>query len=577
MEGRLVKLFCVSVALSVLLGMHVFASEVNVDVTRKSYAESEIDQGYLLLELSPDEAGELFTYENEYIIPGDNAEGTINFRLNPGIMPVEIKLTIENQGGEEIFDAANITIKRENTVLYNKYSLDDINKISLGTYENDSRVAVNSLVYLELSVDKLSGINSLQNQTLKFKMSLEADMTDYVVIRTQGQGKVNIYKSLYNDRYYYPESGNPVLDSQYNLSGDEIIYLPDYEVSEGKDGIIGSKDDYYTDYDDGKEVYSGINMIFGDSDDVKNLNNGSGVQRGNHNDKSDEFGGGKAGNYQNDGRYIYGADKLCGTADDKFINKGRDGIYGTGDDYTDNLNGTNDRPGEDGIWYTEDDETWHNGNDGIPGNIDDRLLGYPNKEVTSGGSYSGSGGAGDSAVVQGSNGTYGSPVAFAKAVEGNWIKNALGQWTFEYNGDIVRSQWIYIYSRTLDQSDWYYFDASGVMQTGWQKSGSGKWYCLRTTNDARYGAMEKGLHYEPMDGKYYYLDKDNGIMRTGWIRIDDKEYYFTEASDGPGWLWDSRVGRWTYNILYGRPIGSMYVDERTPDGHLVNSKGARID
>ena len=270
-----------------------------------------------------------------------------------------------------------------------------------------------------------------------------------------------------------------------------------------------------------------------------------------------------------------GKDAIPGTADDELINKGRDNVYGTELDFTNQGNNTNNRPGKDTVWGTKDDETWHNGDDGRPGTLDDRLLGYPNQERTSGGSYSGGGSY--SSGITGNAGMASSPVAFAKAVDGSWAFDGKN-WSFTTaKGEQVKNKWVYIYSKVLDQNDWYYFDGNGVMQSGWQKTGSGKWYRLHTVNDARFGAMEKGLFYEPDDGKYYYLDPQTGVMQTGWIKINDKYYYFAETATGlSSWFWNTALGRWAYNAMNGRPVGSMYVNEVTPDGYRVDASGAWV-
>ena len=41
--------------------------------------------------------------------------------------------------------------------------------------------------------------------------------------------------------------------------------------------------------------------------------------------------------------------------------------------------------------------------------------------------------------------------------------------------------------------------------------------------------LHKGWYYEPMDGKWYYLDEKTGAMLDGWVPLSGKYYYFTEA------------------------------------------------
>lgn len=58
-------------------------------------------------------------------------------------------------------------------------------------------------------------------------------------------------------------------------------------------------------------------------------------------------------------------------------------------------------------------------------------------------------------------------------------------------------------------------------------------------------------------GKWYYLN-ENGHPITGWQAINGTQYYFSA---------DSSIAH---------PLGSLYINETTPDGILVNAQGARI-
>ena len=66
------------------------------------------------------------------------------------------------------------------------------------------------------------------------------------------------------------------------------------------------------------------------------------------------------------------------------------------------------------------------------------------------------------------------------------------------------------------------------------------------------GVMQIGWLYK--DGKWYYLDPVVGEMYVGWHMIGDKWYYFSVGNDG-------------------RPYGSLYISETTPDGYKVNHDG----
>ena len=63
--------------------------------------------------------------------------------------------------------------------------------------------------------------------------------------------------------------------------------------------------------------------------------------------------------------------------------------------------------------------------------------------------------------------------------------------------------------------------------------------------------------YQDTDGRWYYLDPANGNMLVGWLQIGGVWYYLNPASGA------------------GRPFGSMYSNETTPDGYFVNASGGR--
>ena len=99
---------------------------------------------------------------------------------------------------------------------------------------------------------------------------------------------------------------------------------------------------------------------------------------------------------EDDNYYTNGDDKTPGTEDDIKVYPGEDGLYGTEDDFYTDAQGEqvfagmdqsfateddykiygkdfNKRPGEDGL-FGEDDQLWWNGQDGKPGNADDKRI-----------------------------------------------------------------------------------------------------------------------------------------------------------------------------------------------------------
>ena len=111
---------------------------------------------------------------------------------------------------------------------------------------------------------------------------------------------------------------------------------------------------------------------------------------------------------------------------------------------------------------------------------------------------------------------------------------------------------------------------------------SSDWYHLHEISDGSLGALSTGWYTDTQDNKRYYLDSSTGLMQVGWKTIGDKSYYFTNLSDipGPSWVYTlisgTTFGRWLYNRLSSHSYGSLYINESTPDGSIVDSAGAKV-
>ena len=98
---------------------------------------------------------------------------------------------------------------------------------------------------------------------------------------------------------------------------------------------------------------------------------------------------------------------------------------------------------------------------------------------------------------------------------------------------------------------------------------AGKWYYV----DENAG-MKTGWYLDPQDGKWYYLDQITGEMLTDWQWIADWGYmYLNPYAPQPTWTYDEESKKWSYIEGVGRPYGSLYMDEWTPDGYYVNKDG----
>jgi len=206
---------------------------------------------------------------------------------------------------------------------------------------------------------------------------------------------------------------------------------------------------------------------------------------------------------------------------------------------------------------------------------------------------------GNKASLEGSNVT-----SFVLGTDGKWETNPVtGGWSFILNGGLpLNSSWAKIQipdSHGNLVSRWYFFDSKSTMVTGWMQDPATKnWYFMNTgkgalegqmvlgwvldtnTNKWYYmdednGVMTRGWHKDPQDGRWYYMD-NSGAMLTGWQNIGEKNYFFNPVVPAPTYEWNSADMRWDYVKTSSRPYGSMYENEKTPDGYTVNVNGERL-
>ena len=204
----------------------------------------------------------------------------------------------------------------------------------------------------------------------------------------------------------------------------------------------------------------------------------------------------------------------------------------------------------------------------------------------SGGSSGGGGGRGGSGSA-GKSKTLGAQTSIAVGISGNWelinpeeAKNNLdnSKWIFKLNSGERVTGWqklSYTYEgRTKEE--WYHFEEDGIMDSGWfLDRATNKWYYLSMNHDGFFGEMIKGWHHDPDDGRWYFLDRADGHMHISWDKIDGNWYYFNPNPPAQTWFFDNSTGRWNYGDNKDiRPLGSMFINEDTPDGFHVNDTGA---
>lgn len=194
-----------------------------------------------------------------------------------------------------------------------------------------------------------------------------------------------------------------------------------------------------------------------------------------------------------------------------------------------------------------------------------------------GGSGGGSGSAGRRAAA-------GQTAGLRVGQDGNWeLLNPAeatanpdsSKWVFNLTAGGRVKGWAYL-SYTYEgqtKSEWYHFGDDNIMNSGWFLDGN-TWYYLSMNHNGFFGEMVKGWHHDGQDGRWYYLDANNGAMHTNWSKIGGEYYFLNPTAPAQTWFYDNATGRWNFGDVNSRPLGSMYQNENTPDGYHVNESGA---
>lgn len=112
---------------------------------------------------------------------------------------------------------------------------------------------------------------------------------------------------------------------------------------------------------------------------------------------------------------------------------------------------------------------------------------------------------------------------------------------------------------TNEDGSKYYNDANGEKVKGWLSDG-GKWYFM----DKETGIMATGW---VKDGKWYFM-KEDGVMATGWVKDGETWYYMnTSGAMQTGWLKDGNT--W----YYLKNSGAMAANEWCA-GYWLNANGS---
>ena len=201
-----------------------------------------------------------------------------------------------------------------------------------------------------------------------------------------------------------------------------------------------------------------------------------------------------------------------------------------------------------------------------------------------GGGHGGRGGSGGGSGSSGRKAAAGQNTGLRVGQDGNWeLLNPAeatanpdsSKWVFNLTAGGRVKGWAYL-SYTYEgqtKSEWYHFGDDNIMDSGWFLDGN-TWYYLSMNHNGFFGEMVKGWHHDGQDGRWYYLDANNGAMHTNWSKIGGEYYFLNPTAPAQTWFYDNATGRWNFGDVNSRPLGSMYQNETTPDGYHVNESGA---
>lgn len=186
--------------------------------------------------------------------------------------------------------------------------------------------------------------------------------------------------------------------------------------------------------------------------------------------------------------------------------------------------------------------------------------------------------------------TYGKPdITLTKGIDsGSWEQDKEGFWRYVLKGgNHIKSGFAFIknpYKNNSGEYCWYFFDDEGRLCIGWIKRENDVWYHSHEVSDGDLGAIEAGWIKDSEDKAIYYTSELDAKMHTGWIGFRAKKdqpidyYYFASLKDTyrQNWFFNTAAGRWLYDKLGYRCYGSMFKDEKTPDGYRVGNDGRWI-
>ena len=170
-------------------------------------------------------------------------------------------------------------------------------------------------------------------------------------------------------------------------------------------------------------------------------------------------------------------------------------------------------------------------------------------------------GAGGSSRVLGPGFSFNDYRIYGAGTEGSWqtVGGDPTKWQFILRRKTpVKDQWANVKYGEAGQACTYHFNEEGIMDYGWYMDAQGEWYYLNEEPGPDFGRMIVGWYFDAKANKWYYLNEFTGGMATGWQKLGKDWYYLNPTS------------------REGRPMGTLYVNEITPDGYPVDENGKWI-
>ena len=157
--------------------------------------------------------------------------------------------------------------------------------------------------------------------------------------------------------------------------------------------------------------------------------------------------------------------------------------------------------------------------------------------------------------------TVSAPESTSKSYYPKWKKVDGKVYFYTEDGTILKSQWI------TYGDDKYYVDETGAAASGFYTTPDGKtWYFNSNFFPyARYGLIYFDQKTPDNQYVYYYVDKDNGLIKNNWVKTDH------------GWSWAGADGRFIEGWFTAPNGTTWYLTVKTEGGAPVITDAASVN